>query len=217
MADRPILFSAPMVRALIAGHKTMTRRIITPRPDGMADCGAPCAPGDRLWVREAWRTAQMHDQLAPRDLDRCIEPEWLATDRPLYDGRRRAAIHLPRWASRIVLDVTEVRVERVQDISETDALAEGAFRGKATGRIFMDAASMRPGGDEWATARDWYADLWDGINGAGSWATNPPVRAISFSTRYRRNGESERRRAQTGDPVPRCGSGAAGALPGEAC
>jgi hypothetical protein len=215
MADRPIQFSAPMVRALLDGRKSQTRRAINPQPAAdfiEATIGAegltfrPAAlfgsdthaalrrlyrPGDRLWVREAWRTfdgAGMDDDRAPRDLPTQIV--WYGADGPtpteIFAGRLRAGMHMPRWASRLTLIVTEVRVQRLQEISEDDAKAEGpGFVGKITGEVCESSASHRLGiGPRWRNARDWYADLWDGLNadrGYG-WDTNPWVVAVSFET-----------------------------------
>lgn len=144
-------------------------------------------PGDRIWVREAWRVSKALDAVAPRDLDRTIMPEWLASDPELYEGRIRASMHLPRWASRLTLIVTDVRVQRLQDISEEDAVAEGVerlhhgwfpygistFMTTVVDRREVPAQCCR-------TARQSYQMLWNTINGPGSWAANPWVSAISF-------------------------------------
>jgi hypothetical protein len=227
MTDRPILFSGPMVQALLDGRKTQTRRALkgawqtaleghdevltwfAPRhvpKEGIinqwAESGiwarqhgprgynrflgfSPYRPGDRLWVREAWRITRELDHVAPRDLDHTIIPEWLASDPELYEGRKRPGIHLPRWASRLTLLVTDVGVQRLQDISQDDAIAEGpGFIGKITGEVCESATSHRLGiGPRWRTPRDWYADLWDNLNahrGFG-WEANPWVVAISFT------------------------------------
>lgn len=151
--ERPILFSAPMVRALLAGTKTQTRRIVKWRDvapglnlsfTGLSAsrivetwvlespsrtsrewrCApTPCPygkPGDRLWVREAFGFVT-HDRDGPR-------PESLifrADDNAEWDGKWRPSIHMPRWASRVTLGITDVRVQRLQEISEEDAIAEG--------------------------------------------------------------------------------------------
>lgn len=207
MTDRPILFSGPMVRALLAGTKTQTRRLagvpviergerglwhIYNRSGGsFAQCEGdvgkiaadflPIEPGDRLWVREAWRVSKALNGIAPRDLDRTRMPEWLASDPDLYEGRIRASMHLPRWASRITLIVTNVRVQRLQDISEEDARAEGAYVAPRSGRVADDYVTMAIAGSWFASGRGWYADLWDRINGTGSWAANPWIAAYSFT------------------------------------
>jgi len=147
----PILFSAPMVRAILAG-KTQTRRIIKPQPGGhtawkdeesglwftsghgeAGDRNVPlrCQPGDRLWVKETFRGAAGYDHQPPRDWGN--KPIWYCADgEPPASGswwflsnRARSPLHMPRWASRIDLLVTDVCVQRLQEISEEDAMAEG--------------------------------------------------------------------------------------------
>ncbi|RWH31600.1 hypothetical protein [Mesorhizobium sp.] len=227
MTDRPILFSSPMVRALLAGQKTQTRRVLmktrngTPvemHPDGRSvpfndpkQWGFPYYDrstdshdvmflpdyvkglfkvGDRLWVREAWRTTCNIDGVKPRFLDAGhrskvtfeADPE---NRNPLWAfGRLRPGMHMPRWASRLTLTVTDVRVQRLQEISEADAIAEGLR--------WRDALqAWTAGGDNWPTFLDprrSYAGLWNHLNaerGFG-WETNPWVVAVSF-TADRRN------------------------------
>lgn len=225
MKERPIIFGAPMVRAILSGTKTQTRRVVKRLPiilnratdalevdvvnieNGQFAKLCPCPygqPGDRLWVREKWRIGSWDDgcgfwidyrdgprkervecndvDLAYRlieqtgeDLRRCnFQPtngtmyEWKPGQSPL---RWRPSIHMPRWASRITLEVTGVRVERLQDISIADALAEGVDVHK----------------DHWAKNRNHicspvqaFADLWKSINGPDSWDANPWVWAIEF-------------------------------------
>jgi hypothetical protein len=149
---RPILFSAPMVRALLDGSKTQTRRAVKARADwamgkrcilqphelaGEVNQGdySNCPygkPGDRLWVREAWRTSKVADELKPSQLvfGGC-NPIWHEAQNevpfhPSDFGKLRPSIFMPRWASRITLEITGVRVERLQAINEVDAIAEGA-------------------------------------------------------------------------------------------
>lgn len=136
--ERPILFSGAMVRALLDARKTVTRRVvkITHRTPGLAAALLPPAgiaprphvaaelcpygqPGDRLWVREGWGYEPWTEESERRVLYRASTVDG---DRTM---RWRPSIHMPRWASRITLEITEVRVERVQDISEEDAVAEG--------------------------------------------------------------------------------------------
>ncbi|HEV2502368.1 MAG TPA: hypothetical protein VGV39_04800 [Mesorhizobium sp.] len=223
MVDRPILFSAPMVRALLAGTKTQTRRVLqgsalsahepqweaVESDDGVwrlqADTGevrGQIVPdirfeaGDRLYVREAWRTWNTADRQAPCDiLPHTYSIYYEATPNtdhirgPLaFDaGKFRQAMHMPRWASRLTLTVTEVRVQRLQDISESDAVAEGCFKDKASGRVFENKAAMHVGGEHWCNAREWYADLWDHLNAdrGFEWDTDPWVVAISFTVERR--------------------------------
>lgn len=158
MTERPILFSAPMVRALLAGTKTQTRRVATPRRsiEPMTDECPYGQPGDRLWVRETWsaHSAGGFMYAASWDAHALIgHPKW------------RPSIHMPRAASRITLEVTGVRVERLQEITRGDAMAEGC-----------PFPNMAAGHDP----REWYAKLWNDINGPGSWDANPWVWAITF-------------------------------------
>ena len=184
--ERPILFSAPMVRALLDGRKTQTRRIIKRTalewleegftPEFVAEPGnaAICPfgkPGDRLWVREAWSAEWSWRHEKPRDIIPAA-PIWYWADGDPAERdwtRPKPSIHMPRWASRITLEVTEVRVERLQDISEADATAEGSKEPSLVPII----------GACWSE-RDAYAKLWEHINGPGSWDANPWVWAVSF-------------------------------------
>lgn len=205
MRERPILFSGPMVRALLAGRKTQTRRVVKGEalrwldeagfePAFVADPANSLCPygvaGDRLWVKETHaivpRTAYamsdgVQQTLKPGgDHDAAVYAAGWERSKP---GRWRPSIHMPRWASRLTLEITEVRVERLQDISEADAIAEGpGFVGKVTGEVCESVASHRlGGGPRWKNARDWYADLWNHINGPDSWDANPWVWAVSFN------------------------------------
>lgn len=217
MADRPILFSGPMVRALLDGRKTQTRRVINPQPydfvtDGKrywnaSGCvgGRICisdqhlaslhrrAVGDRLYVREAWHAARSLDRVKPRDIPRDADIEHAATARSYAEiglkGRQRPGIHMPRWASRLTLTVTDVRVERLNDCSEVDAIAEGVAQypcegdGRGPGATYWTA---QQGADiSRTTPVAAYAALWDSINGAGAWDANPWVIAISFTVEQR--------------------------------
>ncbi len=87
---------------------------------------------------------------------------------------------MPRWVSRLTLELTAVRVERLQAISESDAAAEGCVVGKVSGDAYENMAGLHFGGDEWASAKDWYADLWESINGPESWDANPWVWCLAF-------------------------------------
>ena len=219
MAERPILMSAPMVRATLAGTKTQTRRVAvkTSRPDVVVptdfdkeEClleienkhsgrrvWKPCPygrPGDRLWVREAWCPIYPQDPhyngghpigidykaSHSRDSD-----QWRVMD-DLGTRRWKPSIHMPRWASRVLLEITAVRVEQLQDISEADSLAEGIncypFR-PDDGFPVCDGYTHKQDDGTcglWPTAREAYKDLWEQINGAGKWDTNPWVWVIEF-------------------------------------
>ncbi|WP_374005548.1 hypothetical protein [Delftia lacustris] len=200
MKERPILFSGPMVRALLAGTKTQTRRIVKPQPDSThsgypywniggyraswcrsAADGGPLEPsnpllcpygqpGDRLWVRETFGHFERNENFKPgcdvfyRADGDCLELEpW------------RPSIHIPRWASRILLEITSVRIERLQDISHEDARAEGlecmAGDPECGYRNYLDKTSQ-----DWTLSpRESFQSLWESINGPASWSANPWV------------------------------------------
>lgn len=191
MKEKPILFSGEMVRAILDGRKTQTRRVVKPQPSGSAKemvnmCSVwaeRCAAGalydewrcpygqvgDRLWVRETWQALAKYDHLPPRD----IPPNnigWSDTDilyvadRPdmLWDAKVRPSLFMPRWASRILLEVTNVRIERLQDISEEDAISEG----------IEPRSQLSP--------VDVFFMLWNRINGDYADKLNPWVWVIEF-------------------------------------
>jgi hypothetical protein len=185
MSERGILFSAPMVRAILAGTKTQTRRAVkninptllaaNPEPHHVANA-LRCpygVPGERLWVREAWRGSATLDWAKPSAMPVGSPVFYEADDRGAWcddlthppSTIKRPSMFMPRWASRITLEVTGVRVERLKDISRGDAMAEGC-----------PFPNMASGPDP----RDWYAALWESINGPGSWAANPWVWCVSF-------------------------------------
>ena len=214
MTERPILFSAEMVRAILKGDKTQTRRAIKPVPtfNGGGACHdadalqqdyvepywvfpETCkygAPGDLLWVRETFCAhwdAPPHDapqsyrivtgdELPPikqesGDLYQPVPSDimtvWYGAqgDKPFHMAWR-PSIHMPRWASRIELLIKDVRVERLQDVSEDDARAEG-WPGPITETGFPIASPLA-----------WFANVWTSINGAGAWDANPYVWVIEF-------------------------------------
>ena len=191
MTERPIIFSAPMVRAILAGTKTQTRRAVKLKPwhqieqrddgtlwpwmyddDRASDHWVPCPhgqPGDRLWVREA------HMDLGACCLYRADANAEQERALAAPGQRWRSSIHMPRWASRITLDITGVRVERLQDISEGDAEAEGASEAPMPmATMYSQAAVLR------SRYREGYADLWESLHGPGSWDANPWVWVVEF-------------------------------------
>lgn len=196
MKERPILFSAPMVRAIMAGVKTQTRRVVKHAPwydrplnrwfvrgvgefnterdamDVLPLTSPYGQPGDRLWVREAWHTVD-NDHAFYR-ANYAHDP---AGDRE-HGIRWKPSIHMPRWASRITLDIVAVRVERLQDISEADAVAEGAEHSGECDHARSTCAEIGCMGPN--SYRGGYADLWEKINGPGSWAANPWVWVVEF-------------------------------------
>ena len=186
MSEKPILFFAPMVRALLAGTKTQTRRIMKlphglweTSPGGdLAPIPVGCRygqPGDRLWVRESFQALfadGIEDQYQTNyKTGKGYKVYYMATDaRQEYvdadddlQDKITPSIFMPRWASRITLEITKVRCERLQDISNEDAEQEGV-------RCDMSAR----------TFRDHYSILWERINGKGSWAANPWIWALTF-------------------------------------
>jgi hypothetical protein len=179
-----------MVRAILNGSKTQTRRVVKDRHIGQIDTSklpGPAGwsrpmpygkPGDRLWVRETWQS--LHNQNGERldGLDdwkkhprECFyrADESDPSTRPM-SGRWRPSIHMPRWASRITLEVTGVRVERLQDIIVADAMAEGV----------VECAPHLRGLEPCMDWRYAYEDLWVSINGPGSWEANPLVWVVEF-------------------------------------
>lgn len=184
--EKPILFKDEMIRAILEGWKTQTRRIVKPCKckDSLCEL-APheiageinrghyrnCPygkPGDRLWVRENFLQL-MHGQVTDGRVKYCASIDPRSTGTPKNDGywwRKRPSIHMPRWASRITLEITGVRVERLQDISIADAKAEGSFTHGHSG------AEISP--------RTGFRHLWARINGHESWDANPWVWVIEF-------------------------------------
>jgi hypothetical protein len=178
--ERPILFSGPMVRAILAGRKTQTRRIVKnqewynlkgdygDRLRGVDRC--PYGhPGERLWVRETWfcATGEPGPALCHYQAD---------GDRPEFKGLWKPSIHMFRWASRITLEITGVRVERLQDISEADAIAEGIAK-HSDQWIDYPAGKSAAG---WSDPRKSFTSLWQSINGGDSWNANPWVWVVEF-------------------------------------
>lgn len=196
MRERGILFSAPMVRALLAGTKTQTRRIVKP-PIGGINWGKRCPygqPGDRLWVREKWAPVTATAYRMSDGVQQTVNPndeDTAAIYAAGWDrsgpGRWRPSIHMPRWASRITLEVTGVRVERLQEISPADACAEGAAEilDRPHADPLRSAAYDKFGvtlndGERYAGSVAAYAALWESINGPGSWDANPWVWVVEF-------------------------------------
>ncbi len=194
MKSPPILFSPQMVKALLReirtpGHgKTATRRLAWRLQDEGLNCRPSSwqkvTPGTLLWVRERTLCLRVRPgEIKVRYVADGHEPDdWLPFPSRLK-FIPRAGEHLSMGcyleASRITLAVTRNKIERLQDISEEDALAEGCHKGRATGRAFNSPESVRLG-PEWPNARMWFADLWDSLHGIGSWDGNPEVCAISF-------------------------------------
>lgn len=203
MAEKPIIFSGEMVRAILDGRKTQTRRIVNPPimnvwGQGVPNCqpshycvyariasyGEPdtwikCPygkPGDLLWVRETWKYKDFGLNWVKVKYRADSEIIKYSFDkRQPFKGKNtwnwQPSIFMPRWASRITLKITGVRVERLQDISEQDAIAEGCKPWKGV-----------PGDGE-RTARQAFVQLWNSINAKRgySWGSNPWVWVVEFS------------------------------------
>jgi len=208
--ERPILFSGSMVRAILEGRKTQTRRALKPQPLDVIKTpvgGEPkwvvltehnpyhgkmirCRlgnPGDRLWVRETgWEPPTLTDKRLRDGADTWPKYWYSADNDPQeqylkeWGWKRRPSIFMPRWASRITLEITAVRVERLSEITGEDAIAEGA--------MFFDGRPINHHGwrhdysDVFSTAKASFSHLWDSLNlkrGHG-WASNPWVWAIEF-------------------------------------
>jgi hypothetical protein len=200
MKERPILMNGEMVRAILEGRKTQTRRVLNStglakvRSDGLIDESyRPYGqPEDRLWVKETWTAfGDSKGCMVSKDLLPSREIIYRA-DHPLADGPWRTPIFMPRWASRITLEITDVRVQRLQDISEEDAIAEGVSPQIVTEKDIQDTinGTSEPHIKELArilgpgqfTAKFKYQELWDSINakrGFG-WDSNPWVWALTF-------------------------------------
>ena len=213
MSDKPIIFSAPMVRALLDGRKSMTRRVLKPargltigdlyrageRDGNMIRCSRhqvrdpAYAPGDRLWVRESFSGLHRLEGYPPS--------QWLAAQIDTYDGleieeaapiwywadggpthgdwtRPRPSIHMPRWASRLTLIVTDVRVQRLQEISDSDCRAEGLPMKEVAGVTCWSESQNGPWTPSEAVA---FSNLWNSLHGPNAWDANPWVCALSFT------------------------------------
>jgi len=206
MKARPILFKPDMVRAILDGRKTETRRIVKapvltyerlsgeawdmdvkdgvltasttsyrrgvpPMAAGGFDLACPYGvPGDVLWVREAFSGWHGNEGAPPSEWDAHPDLIWYWADGNVasFDATRpKPSIHMPKWASRLTLEITDVRVERLQDISEEDAECEGVV-------------PATPPEQTGARHKPAFRYLWEGINGEKSWAANPWVWVVEF-------------------------------------
>ncbi|HFQ2794743.1 TPA: hypothetical protein ACHQHX_005778 [Pseudomonas aeruginosa] len=198
--ERPILFNDQMVRAILEGRKTVTRRVVSPQPDflgSMVDPNTPfktldaglharitCPygePGDRLWVRETWglQVRSYGGGAGEFIVYRATNPDAIyckSSEGREYPVKWKPSIHMRRHSSRILLEITAVRVERLQDISEEQALAEGV-RGEPCDHTRQACADIGCWGD---TAKGAFGFLWESLKGEGSWAANPWVWVVEF-------------------------------------
>lgn len=229
MKERPILFSAPMVLAILDGKKTQTRRVMKPQPlihdfceggkkpalegefvrTGMIAVGCDIAnqamryvncpygnKGDQLWVRETFATLSNGDFLPvkPDSINSGSVDIRYRADDPLHDVSAdirgygwRPSIFMPRWANRITLEITDIRVERLQEINEIDTEAEGiklidhnCFENYLVDKNWIYQGMNRNGVHAVENPIMSYASLWESINGIGSWDANPWVWVIEF-------------------------------------
>ncbi|ECD9440520.1 hypothetical protein DL122_03545 [Salmonella enterica subsp. salamae] len=207
MKERGMIFNAEMVRAILDGRKTQTRRPIkwkqtrftemAERDDGSLwpwaeDCerggdiwfACPYGEiGDRIWVRETFRVHSRATDVATLVYRASVRNSWTeqthrvpvaVCNKPATPEKWTPSIHMPRWASRITLEITDVRVERVQDISQRDAIAEGGPPDHPS----FSKISREMGFSDWP--RSWFAQTWWGIYGREAWNTNPWVWVIEF-------------------------------------
>jgi len=187
--ERPLLMSGPMVRAILSGTKTQTRRIVKPQSAILTDEMArslgvqpplnenpavvPCPygrPGDRLWVRETWAVQHQFDAMRPSEIGLNARWHYAATE-DLGGLRKRQSIFMPRRGSRILLEITDVRVERLQEISKEDARAEG---------IDVKGYCTQGRGIAGREHQIHFRRLWKSIYGICSWHANPWVWVITF-------------------------------------
>ena len=204
MTDTPIIFSGPMVLALLDGRKTMTRRLAwretdinrEPAPGATvisngtktltATSWLKAKPGNRLWVRENWKPHSIYAGVKPREIPESkvfyqADGGYAPSNTPWVP-----CIHMPRWASRLTLLVEAVKVERLQEISDADAIAEGAREHPCTGphrgpgATFWSMLTDRPAAGAAITPVGAFRHLWCDLHSDESWESNPEVVAISF-------------------------------------
>ena len=217
MKERGMIFNAEMVRALLDGRKTQTRRIIKdctvgrdqiskfiqigkkfigcyPEdvPELIRECCPYGIPGDRIWVREAFRVHSRATDVATLVYKASERNSWTeqthrvpvaVCNKPATPEKWTPSLHMPRWASRILLEITDVRVERLNVISEEDARAEGvgiALWFAAIGVPESEWTSLGKQGAMQASHINKFATLWESIYGAESWKANPWVWVIEF-------------------------------------
>lgn len=192
MKERPILFSTPMVHAILNNSKTQTRRVAKLTASGRvkeigghrnwhpSDPGAVLAcpygqPGDLLWVRETWATAVSGG--SPISETFSYAADFHGTGLKPPETKWNPSIHMPRNASRITLKITGVRLERLQDISDTDAQAEGCTDQRF---YYLGSWSKGFGHRRCPTPQKAFEDVWTKINGWSSWELDPWVWVIEF-------------------------------------
>jgi hypothetical protein len=207
MTDIPILFSKPMVLALLAGRKTMTRRLALrwkepPKSNrgtrASRDGGwvfspwRSVKPGDRLWVRETWSHDAENLETCKRAHEDILQggnvfgPYYRATEVSPETLSWISPIHMPRWASRLTLAITATKVERLQEISKPDAIAEGVqhrwLKSAACAPcslyfVPLDGEKEHSG----TSAKAAFEMLWIALHGPDAWEANPEVVALTFT------------------------------------
>ncbi|HBR0482766.1 morphogenetic protein [Klebsiella pneumoniae] len=223
MKERGMIFNGEMVRALLSGRKTQTRRIIKdctvgrdqiskfiqiekkfigcyPEdvPELIRECCPYGIPGDRIWVREAFRVHSRATDVATLVYKASERNSWTeqthrvpvaVCNKPATPEKWTPSLHMPRWASRILLEITDVRVERLNAISPEDAESEGLERTNFTGFGDEPGLPSYPEPDVYfdPLKKQWkeyppeaFAGLWESIYGEGSWLANPWVWVIEF-------------------------------------
>lgn len=208
MKERGMIFNAEMVRAILDGRKTQTRRIMKNQPAGdypetpalirnvgtgfqwhglygessIFNCPLGSI-GERIWVRETFRVHSRATDVATLVYRASVRNSWTeqthrvpvaVCNKPATPEKWTPSIHMPRWASRLLLEITDVRVERVQDISQIDAIAEGGPPDHPS----FSKISREMGFSDWP--RSWFAQTWWGIYGREAWNTNPWVWVIEY-------------------------------------
>ncbi|EDN6949719.1 hypothetical protein GUQ16_004263 [Salmonella enterica] len=214
MNERGMIFNGEMVRAILDGRKTQTRRPVKPQPEltersgfswngvvfgsgsddretnrNFAHVKCPFGkPGYRIWVRETFRVHSRASDVATLVYRASVRNSWTeqthrvpvaVCNKPAIPEKWTPSIHMPRWASRITLEITDVRVERLHNISERDSLREGLFQLPASGRYCLQPG-MQYFGMASSSAKEVYSWLWASIYGEESWAANPWVWVIEF-------------------------------------
>ena len=208
VVSRPVLFSTPMIQALLEGRKTQTRRLVNQKPNKQGlklvpelmqkiGVGAACPygkVGDLLWVRENWATSKDSDSVRPSHLAPAMCQLWYAADEKFVDskgginfgsyvrGKTRPNIFMPKWASRLTLKIADIRVERLQNISKKDALGEGVVR--VNNSYLMDPSLITAEKNEryWGNdnPRGAFFTYFEKLRGSELFDSNPWVWVLEF-------------------------------------
>jgi len=203
MKEIGMMFKAPLVRAILSGQKTQTRRVakdvrhpdlgnwytpgalvIEDEPQHVIHRACPLGqPGDRIYVRETVRSCRAYEVQGYPPSDWGNKPIWFDADgtppgaATAWATKATPAIHMPKWAARIWLEITDTRLERLQEISNADAQAEGCYHEDPCDHIRQSCTDIGCPGPDY---RIGYRKLWEQLNGADSWTKNPWVWVIDF-------------------------------------